>query len=309
MMNEKLKELLYKQGYRFVGNHSVVKTCRWTRNSLREKGVCYKEKWYPPVKSHRCMQMSPSIFCNHHCLFCWRVHSGDRGFSWKESFDGVKIDDPKEILEGCIEQRRLLLSGFKGFEKVDKKKWEEALTPNMMAISLTGEPTMYPNLSELIEEAHKKNIVTFLVTNGTLPEKLEALDEKPFQLYVTLPAPNKKIYEKTCQPLTGKLWEKLMETLELMNSFDCRKVIRLTMVKGFNMVEPDEYAKLIEKANPDFVEVKGYVHVGESQKRLPIDAMPYHEDIVEFSKEIAKNSSFKIKDEFKPSRVVLLSKD
>jgi tRNA wybutosine-synthesizing protein 1 len=202
-----------------------------------------------------------------------------------------------------------LLSGCKGFEKVDKRKWQEALKPNMMAISLTGEPAMYSDLSGLIEEAKKMNIISFLVTNGTLPEKLQSLEAKPFQLYVTLPAPNKKIYEKTCKPLTGKLWEKLMETLESLESFDCRKVIRLTLVKGLNMIESEQYAKIIEKANPDFVEVKGYVHVGESQKRLPMDAMPYHEDIVEFSKEIAKNSSFKIKDEFKPSRVVLLTKD
>ena len=74
------------------------------------------------------------------------------------------------------------------------------------------------------------------------------------------------------------------------------------------MVNAEEYAKLIEKANPNFVEVKGYVHVGESQKRLPMDAMPYHEDIVEFSKKIEENSSFKIKDDFRPSRVVLLTK-
>ena len=86
-MNESLKETLVKQGYRFAGNHSVVKTCRWTRKSLSQGKVCYKEKWYPPVKSHRCMQMSPSPFCNHNCLFCWRMHSGDRGFSWKETFD------------------------------------------------------------------------------------------------------------------------------------------------------------------------------------------------------------------------------
>jgi tRNA wybutosine-synthesizing protein 1 len=306
MINPQLKEILVKQGYRFAGNHSVVKTCRWTRNSLREKGVCYKEKWYKPVKSHRCMQMSPSLFCNHNCLFCWRMHSGDRGLSWKESFKGVKIDDPKDILDRCIEERRLLLQGFKGFEKVDKKKWREALKPNMMAISLTGEPTMYPQLSELIEEGEKMGIISFLVTNGTFPEKLETLNKKPFQLYVTLPAPNREIYEKVCCPSSPKLWEKLNQTLELLDSFECRKVVRLTLVKGLNMVEPEAYSKLLEKANPDFIEAKGYVHVGESQKRLPLNVMPYHEDVLKFSKKIEETSSFQIKDEFKPSRVILL---
>ncbi|MEM5793259.1 MAG: 4-demethylwyosine synthase TYW1 [Candidatus Aenigmatarchaeota archaeon] len=308
MIDENLKKILLEQGYRFAGNHTIVKTCRWTRKSLSKGEVCYKEKWYPPVKSHRCLQMSPSLFCNHNCLFCWRLHSGDRELNWKESFEGLKIDEPKDVLEKCIKERSILLQGFKGFEKVDKIKWKEALKPNTMAISLTGEPTMYPYLDELISEAHKKGIVTFLVTNGTLPERLSSLNEKPFQLYLTLPAPNKKIYNSLCRPLTPKLWEKLNESLELMNSFDCRKVIRLTLVKNFNMVKPKEYARLIEKADPDFVEAKGYVHVGESQKRLPKEAMPYHEDVVNFAKKLEENSIFKIKDDFRPSRVALLCK-
>ena len=308
MINEKLKKILFEQGYRFAGNHTVVKTCRWTRKSLSKGEVCYKEKWYPPVKSHRCLQMSPSLFCNHNCLFCWRMHSGDRNLNWKESFEGLKIDEPKEVLEKCIKERELLLQGFKGFEKVDKSKWKEALKPNTMAISLTGEPTMYPYLDDLISEAHKMGIVTFLVTNGTFPEKLASLTHKPFQLYVTLPAPNRKIYENLCRPLIPSLWEKLNETLELMNSFDFRKVIRLTLVKGFNMVNPEEYGKLIDKANPNFVEAKGYVHVGESQKRLPKEGMPHHEDILRFAKSLEENSGYKIKDDFRPSRVVLLTK-
>ena len=90
----------------------------------------------------------------------------------------------------------------------------------------------------------------------------------------------------------------------------CRKVLRLTLIKGKNMngeKDAKGYAKLIEKANPDFVEVKGYIHVGESQKRLPKSAMPYHEDVVSFSKILATESGFVLKDDFKPSKVVLLS--
>jgi len=252
--------------------------------------------------------MSPSLFCNHNCLFCWRLHSGDRGIIWKESFDGIKIDEPKDILDSCIEERRLLLQGFKGFENVDKKKWQEALKPTNMAISLTGEPTIYPYLGGLISEAKKRGIITFLVTNGTFPEKLEDLEEKPYQLYITLPAPNKKIYKELCRPFSEKLWDKLNESLEILHSFNCRKVIRLTLVKGFNMIKPEDYGKLIDKADPDFVEAKGYVHVGESQKRLSQKNMPYHEDILEFSRKIEENSNFKIKDDFRPSRVVLLTK-
>ena len=40
------KKLMEKQGYRFIGNHSAVKTCEWTKKSLINKGSCYKQKFY-----------------------------------------------------------------------------------------------------------------------------------------------------------------------------------------------------------------------------------------------------------------------
>jgi tRNA wybutosine-synthesizing protein 1 len=71
---------------------------------------------------------------------------------------------------------------------------------------------------------------------------------------------------------------------------------------------PEKYAKLIQKSGADFVEAKGYVHVGESQKRLPRDAMPTHEEVKAFAEQISKSSGYMYKDEQKESRVVLLSR-
>ena len=69
---EKLREILKKQHYGLIGNHSGVKICEWTKKSLTDSGVCYKEKFYG-IKSHLCCQMSPSIgICNNKCLHCWR---------------------------------------------------------------------------------------------------------------------------------------------------------------------------------------------------------------------------------------------
>jgi len=93
-----------------------------------------------------------------------------------------------------------------------------------------------------------------------------------------------------------------------MNNFNCKTVIRLTLVKDLNMGSPEKYAKLIKKANPDFIEPKGYVWVGESQNRLEKENMPYHKDVVEFAKELAQETGYTFKDEFEPSRVVLLTK-
>ncbi|MEM5800667.1 MAG: 4-demethylwyosine synthase TYW1 [Candidatus Aenigmatarchaeota archaeon] len=301
MISEEAKERFFKAGYRIVGNHSAVEVCHWTKESLRRGRVCYKEKFYG-IKSHRCLEMTPAlIWCTHKCKFCWRPLE----FT---VLGEPKPDEPKEIVDGCIEARRLLLTGFKGFEKVDKKKWEEANKPTHAAISLAGEPTLYPRISELIEEFHKRKMTTFLVTNGTRPERLSSLEEEPTQLYISLCSPDEKTYLEVHNPLIPDGWKRLNESLELMKSFSCRKVIRLTLVKNLNLKEPEKYAKLILKAEPNFFEVKAYMWVGESQKRLPKEAMPSMEDIRNFAKELSFHTSYEIKDEDLASRVVLLSK-
>ena len=303
---KKFFDLYYKQGYRIVGKnqHSAVKICRWTKESLRHNRVCFKQKWYG-IESHRCLQCTPSLFwCTHRCQFCWRSISATLG----SDMDDFPIDEPDEIIDGLIRAQRLLLTGFKGNPRVDKKKWEEAQNPTNMAISLAGEPTLYEKLSGLIEEAHSRGMSTFLVTNGTRPDRLKNLETEPTNLYISLCAPDEETYLKVHRPLIKDGWKRLNESLELIKSFNCRTVIRLTLVKGLNMKNPEKYAKLIDMASPDFVEAKGYVWVGESQKRLPMDAMPFHEDVFEFAKKISEFSSYYIKDEFRPSRVVLLTK-
>jgi len=196
--------------------------------------------------------------------------------------------------------------GFKGNEKVDKKKFFEALKPTMMTASLTGEPTLYPMLDQLFEVGRKRGMITFLVTNGTMPERLERLETLPFQLYVSIYGPDKETYLKLARPKLPDFWQRVNETLELLPSLDTRKVFRITAVKGWNMKNAKGYAKLIATAEPNFIEVKAYEWVGESQKRLPRDAMPSMEDVRQFAKELASKTGYEIKDEFGPSGVVLL---
>ena len=187
------------------------------------------------------------------------------------------------------------------------KKWKEAQEPNNAAISLVGEPTLYPKLSGLIEEFRSRGFSTFLVTNGQFPEALKKITE-PTNIYISLDAPDKSSYRKIDVPSKKDYWERLNKSLELMDSFSCRKVLRLTLVKGWNMRDPEKYAKLIEKANPDFIEAKGYVHVGESQKRLERNTMPVHHEVKAFSEKLSKASGYSFKDEQVESRVVLLSR-
>ncbi len=308
MMPEELVTVLEKQQYRMMGSYASTKICHWTKESLRANRVCYKELWYPPVESHRCMQMTPYMGCNFRCLHCWRVHSGDRGISWNEFPSDRRLDDPGEVVERGIEERRKLLMGFKGNPKVDWLRLREALKPSMMTMSLTGEPTFYPRIGELIEEATKRNMITFLLTNGSIPERLEQIDPLPWQLYISLYAPDKDTYSKVARPMIPDAWSRVNETLELFPSLNTRKVVRLTAIKGYNMEDPEGYSRLILKANPDYVEVKSYEWVGESMRRLPKTAMPLMEDVRNFSKEVSNHIGYEIEGEFVPSGVVLLKK-
>ena len=131
-MTDKLKlKDLRKQGYRFVGNHSAIKVCLWCKKSIKGEDVCYKDKFYG-IKSHRCIQMTPALgFCTHRCEFCWR------DISWTEKkFEGL-VDDPKNIVDGCIKEHVEYIQGLGGID-VDEKKFSEAKRPNQFAISLTG---------------------------------------------------------------------------------------------------------------------------------------------------------------------------
>ncbi len=292
-------------GYRIVGEHkhSAVKPCLWCKKALKSEGFCYKHKFYG-IESHRCVQMTPALFwCTHRCLFCWRNVDA----TLAPNMDGVAVDDPATIVDACIEAHKELLQGYKGNPKVSKQRFEEAMHPRHMTLSLAGEPTLYPKVSELIEEILSRGMTCFLVTNGTRPDVLAKIHE-PTQLYITLPAPNEEVYLKTCRPLIADGWKRLTRSLELLSSFSCNTVIRLTLVRELNMVNPEEYGKLIAKYEPKYVEVKSFMSVGFARKRLPYEFMPLHEEIREFAVKIAKTCGYKVKDEQKESRVVLLTK-
>jgi tRNA wybutosine-synthesizing protein 1 len=302
-MNAEQRKILEKQHYGIIGNHSAVKLCHWMRQSLLFNRECYKQTFYG-IKTHRCLQMTPSINqCNQMCLFCWR----HQGFTEEKFYD---INNPKYILDKSIEMQKKIITGFKGDNRCDKEKWKEANNPNMLACSLSGEPTLYPKIGEFFEECHKRKITTFLVTNGTNPKVLENLDPLPKQLYVSIVAPNEEIYKKICSPLIKNGWEKINQTLELLNSLNTRTVIRHTLVNGWNLDKKyvDEYYKLDKKASPLFIEPKGYVFVGYSRKRMTIKNMPAHKEIKAFSNILADKLSYNLSMERADSRVVLLSK-
>lgn len=306
MITADVKLMLKKQQYEIVGNHTRVKTCHWTKSDLRGEGGCYKNKFYG-INSHQCVQMTPTFTCNNACVFCWR----DLRYHTESAMENG-VDEPDSIVEGTIEAQKKLLSGFGGNENTSKEKFERAMKPQHVAISLDGEPTLYPRLTELIREYKNRNFSTFVVSNGLLPERIERLlEEPPTQLYISVDAPNEELFNIIDRPIIKHAWNGLYKTLSILPKLKekTRTVLRFTLIKGMNMVNPEQWAGIINLSQPMFVEVKAYMWVGMSRERLEQSNMPMHEEVKEFASEIAKHADYKLIDEHEPSRVVLLMKE
>ena len=224
---------------------------------------------------------------------------------------GPELDDPNKIIDNSITEQYKALTGFKGNPEVEVIRYVESLQTKHFAISLTGEPTMYPYLPTFIKTLRQRGITSFLVSNGQFPDAIERLKEEnaePTQLYISLDAPTKEIYLRLDKPMMQDFWERYTKSLEIMATLKTRTVLRITAVKGLNMCEEGSYALLIKRANPRFVEIKGFMLVGAASKRLAPDNMPTHEEILTFARRIERESGYNIVDEAKESRAILLMK-
>ncbi|MFW5956568.1 MAG: 4-demethylwyosine synthase TYW1 [Halorhabdus sp.] len=283
--------------------HTAVQTCGWTDNALQGKGRCYKYAFYG-IRSHRCIQMTPVVRCNERCVFCWRDHAGHT-----YELDDVEWDDPEAVVDASISLQRKLLSGYGGNDDVPRERFEESMEPRHVAISLDGEPTLYPHLPELIEAYHDRGITTFLVSNGTDPEMLGKCT--PTQLYVSVDAPDRATFEDVVNPVDENAWVRLIDTLDVLAEMDdTRTVLRTTLIEGYNMHRPAWYAAMADRAAVDFYELKAYMHVGHSRDRLDRSAMPDHDDVVAFAEAVGEHlPSHDVIKESADSRVAMLARE
>lgn len=305
-MDDELRNQLKKQQYWLVGNHSGVKLCHWTKKDMFGEGQCYKHKFYG-ISSGHCMQVSPALtWCTERCLFCWRSASYASG----DNMDGIEHDDPEWLVEQMIIGQQKLLSGYGGNPKVDRKHWEDTQTPRHVAISLSGEPTLYKHLDDFLRVCHENSMTTFLVTNGTNPDVLASLENLPTQLYITAAGSTPRMHSAITRPFNPKrAWENFNKTLDVAAEMDTRKVIRMTLVKDKNMSHPEKYAEIFFRANAHFLEAKGFVSVGDARQNLGFERMPHIELIREFSQQIVDSSPkhLEIIDESPSSSAVLMA--
>ncbi len=308
-MPNELREKLEKQGYHLLGKRGAYKACQWQKKALLHGDVCYKQKFYG-IESHRCLQMAPVVDkCTQNCSFCWRVTPSDVKVSWDQvTVSKEDVVPVNELMDAVLMANLRSLGGYNpdAGAKVPREKYAEARDPKHVAVSLAGEPTLHPQISELIDEIHSRNMTSFLVTNGTRPDVLERMTP-PTQLYVTLAAPDEATYKKLCRPGIKDGWQNIVKSQEVLQSLNTRTVNRLTMVSGHNMKSPRSYSDLIQKGQPDFVEVKGYMFLGSSRGRLTKENAPSHRNIRAFSQKLADLTGYNLVDEQIESRVVLLS--
>ena len=199
------------------------------------------------------MQMTTSISCANRCTFCWRGYKAPVSKEWKWD-----VDDPQMIYEKSLEAHHKLLVGFGGSHRANKAAYQKSKQVRHVALSLTGEPITYPRMNELIDKFHKDNISTFLVTNSQYPEHVKNL--KPLtQLYLSVDAPTKELLKEVDVPLFSDYWERMILSLDYLKEKKQRTCIRLTIIKGINDVLPEQYAQLIHRGLPDFIEAKTYI--------------------------------------------------
>ena len=273
---------LKKEGYKLIGTHSAVKLCRWTKHQLRGRGGCYKHSFYG-ITSYQCMEATPSLACANKCVFCWRHHKNPVGKEWR-----WKTDDPDFIVEQAVQTHIKMIQETRGIPGVRMDRWQEAHTVRHCALSLVGEPIMYPRIHELLGELHDRRISTFLVTNGQHPAAIETL--RPItQLYVSVDAPTKQSLIEIDRPLFKDAWERLRESLKYLKDKGQRTVARLTVVKGWNSDELQGYAQLIALGHVTLVEVKGVTFCGKSDaSNLNMSNTPWHHEVVALTQQLQR---------------------
>ena len=143
------------------------------------------------------------------CVYCWRP---------MEFYDSLKMEpeqvaEPKEILEKLMAERKKLINGYYGDSRNDKERLDESLLPSHYAISLSGEPTMYPKLPELIKYLNSLEATKsiFLVTNGQEPDMIQRLQDEnalPTQLYLSTNAADYESFMNINKPKYDDSWER-----------------------------------------------------------------------------------------------------
>jgi tRNA wybutosine-synthesizing protein 1 len=225
------------------------------------------------------------------------------------------MDPPDEIVKEAIDLHTNLIKQLKGVPGVTPETHKNAMNIKHCALSLVGEPIMYPRINELLSELHTRRISTFLVTNAQFPGAIRSLVPVT-QLYVSVDAATRDILQKTDRPLFPDFWERYIDSFKAIRNVHQRTVYRLTLVKEYNMEDDSEtiknYAELVSIGCPDFIEIKAVTFCGSNDNdkhNLTMKNVPWHEEVLKFSTALcqAVGAEYEIACEHKHSCSVLIA--
>lgn len=72
------------------------------------------------------------------------------------------MDPPDMIVNGAIASHVKMVKECRGLPGLKMERYEEAFTPRHCALSLVGEPIIYPEINRFLDLLHEKKIVFFL---------------------------------------------------------------------------------------------------------------------------------------------------
>lgn len=101
--------------------------------------------------------------CNVQVVLFYKLKSGTAKFHWVF----VRVI--------CQFQHTLMGDADCHCVGVKPERLAEGMNPRHCALSLVGEPIMYPEINTLVNELHNRRISTFLVTNAQFPERITNL--------------------------------------------------------------------------------------------------------------------------------------
>ena len=122
-------------------------------------------------------------------------------------------------------------------------------------------------------------------------------------------APNEKLFKTITCNRESNGWKKYLKSLAMIKLLPTRSVIRFTLIKGKNDGEKTlkQFAEVLETVGSDFIEIKSYMWIGMSRKRLVEDNMPTHKYTKKVTMDLLKlMPSYKFENEKKISRIILL---
>jgi tRNA wybutosine-synthesizing protein 1 len=237
-------------------------------------------------------------------------------FSWE-------VDEATGLVHAAIEAHRGMIKEARGIQGAIPERVAEGMDVKHCALSLVGEPIMYPQINAFVAELHRRRISSYLVTNAQFPDALRALCPVT-QLYLSIDAPTREQLQVRAprphawrsagatahrraepsraplsrrsarrrpqavdRPVFADFWERFLECIRILSERKERTVFRLTLVNEWNVSQIDAYADLVQLGQPDFVEIKGVTYCGKSDASpLTIKNCPFHEDVRKYAKDL-----------------------